>query len=441
MLFIGIERDILSSFVDQVKIFVRGGRGGNGAASFRREKYVPKGGPDGGNGGDGGDVLLVATHHKNTLIHLSFRPHLRADSGSHGQGNRKNGGRGNSLEVEVPVGTVIKDEDGFQLGDLLHSGAKAVVARGGRGGRGNTSFASSRYRSPGFAEKGELGEERTLLLELKLLADIGLVGFPNAGKSTFLAHISAARPKIADYPFTTLIPQLGVVYLGEGRSFVVADLPGIIEGAHQGAGLGYRFLKHIERSRILLYLVDMAPGEESRDPGEDYIKLQKELASYHGDLAEKPAIVAANKIDLPDAAVNLQRFRERFPREKVFPISGVTGEGIKDLLEAMYRKLQEEAGLSYAEEEPVIDTEVFYLPPLMEAKLSVAVQDGVYIVQGTEAEKAALRADLQNEEGVRRFQSIIQDMGVEKALLRAGVKEGDTVRIGDLEFFYSAFLF
>jgi len=421
----------LTSFIDQVKIFVRGGRGGNGAASFRREKYVPRGGPDGGNGGDGGDVILVASPHKNTLIHLSYRPHLRAENGGHGQGNNKNGGKGRSLEVEVPVGTVIKDENGVQLGDLFRSGMKAVVARGGRGGRGNSSFATSRNRAPGFAERGEPGEERTLLLELKLLADVGLVGFPNAGKSTFLSRVSAAKPKIADYPFTTLTPQLGVVYLGEGRSFVMADLPGIIEGAHKGAGLGHRFLKHIERSRILLYILDMA-GTEKRNPLEDYLKLKNELANYHEDLAKKPVIIAANKMDLPGADQNLQRFRQQIFDGEIFPISAVTGDGIKNLLEALYRRLQEEQ----PDMEEDADAEIIYLPPLPEAVLSVRREGDVFLVQGDQVEKAVSRADLSSEEGQRRFQELIRRLGVEDELLKAGISEGDTVKIGDFEFLY-----
>lgn len=422
----------MSSFIDQVKIFVRGGRGGNGAASFRREKYVPRGGPDGGNGGDGGDVILVASLHKNTLIHLSYRPHLRAEGGGHGQGSNKNGGKGRSLEVEVPVGTVIKDENGIQLGDLFRSGIKAVVARGGRGGRGNTSFASSRYRAPSFAERGELGEERTLLLELKLLADVGLVGFPNAGKSTFLSRVSAAKPKIADYPFTTLAPQLGVVYLGEGRSFVMADLPGIIEGAHRGAGLGQRFLKHIERSRILLYILDMA-ATEKRDPLEDYLKLKNELAKYHEELAGKPVLIAANKMDLPGADQNLQRFRQHVVDGEIFSISGVTGDGIKTLLEALYRRLQEERPDM---DEEAADTEIFYLPPLPETILSVRREGDIFLVQGDQVEKAVSRADLSSEEGQRRFQELIRHLGVENELLKAGISEGDTVKIGDIEFLY-----
>ncbi|NLX90910.1 MAG: GTPase ObgE [Firmicutes bacterium] len=421
----------MTSFIDQVKIFVRGGRGGNGAASFRREKYVPRGGPDGGNGGDGGDVILVASPHKNTLIHLSYRPHLRAENGGHGQGNNKNGGKGRSLEVEVPVGTVIKDENGVQLGDLFRSGMKAVVARGGRGGRGNSSFATSRNRAPGFAERGEPGEERTLLLELKLLADVGLVGFPNAGKSTFLSRVSAAKPKIADYPFTTLTPQLGVVYLGEGRSFVMADLPGIIEGAHKGAGLGHRFLKHIERSRILLYILDMA-GTEKRNPLEDYLKLKNELANYHEDLAKKPVIIAANKMDLPGADQNLQRFRQQIFDGEIFPISAVTGDGIKNLLEALYRRLQEEQ----PDMEEDADAEIIYLPPLPEAVLSVRREGDVFLVQGDQVEKAVSRADLSSEEGQRRFQELIRRLGVEDELLKAGISEGDTVKIGDFEFLY-----
>ena len=397
---------------------------------------MPHGGPDGGNGGDGGDVVLVASSHKNTLIHLRFRPHLRAEGGEHGRGRNRNGSRGQSLEIEVPAGTVIKDENGAQLGDLLKPGTRAVVARGGRGGRGNSSFATSRQRAPGFAEKGEPGEERTLLLELKLLADIGLVGFPNAGKSTFLARVSAARPKIADYPFTTLVPQLGVVYLGEERSFVVADLPGIIEGAHQGAGLGHRFLKHIERSRVLLYILDMAAVEgEGRDPFHDYQLLKKELHNYQEELAMKPAIVAANKMDLPGADENLQGFYSRAAAGdlELFPISGVTGEGIDNLLEALYSKLQKEKGPELDEE---MDVDTFYLPPLPEVALSVQRDGEIFHVRGDQAIKAIARADLHNEEGLRRFQELIRRLGVENELLKAGIQEGDTVKIGEMEFLY-----
>ncbi len=421
-------------FVDRVKVFVKGGKGGDGIVSFRREKYVPRGGPDGGDGGDGGEVIFVASPEKNTLIDLSYRPHLHAASGFHGQGKNKQGKSGSSLYVQVPIGTVIKDEKGTLLADLHHRGIKVVAARGGRGGRGNTRFATSRRRAPGFAEKGEPGEERTLILELKLLADVGLVGFPNAGKSTLLSRISAARPKIADFPFTTLTPQLGVVYLGEERSFVVADLPGIIEGAHKGAGLGHQFLKHIERTGVLLYLIDMA-GTEGRDPYLDFCNLKKELKLYHEEMLNKPGILAANKMDLPQSEGNLKEFRARIKDIPLFPISAVTGEGIDALLEELYRRVQERNTL--LPEEDFEDHEIIYLPPVEVRPLIIQVEGNIYLVRGDEVEKAALRADFNSSEGLRRFQEMIRKLGVEQGLVKMGIQEGDIVRIGNMEFTYS----
>ncbi|MGI5876015.1 MAG: GTPase ObgE [Dethiobacteria bacterium] len=421
-------------FVDRVQIFARGGRGGNGVASFLREKYKPRGGPDGGDGGDGGNVILVATAQKNTLLHLSYRPHLRAGNGAHGQGDNRHGKEGESLMVEVPVGTIIKDEKGLQLVDLDREGLKVVVARGGKGGRGNARFTSSRRRAPDFAEKGQPGEERTLLLELKLLADVGLVGFPNAGKSTFLARISAARPKVADYPFTTLTPNLGVVNLGEERSFVVADLPGIIKGAHQGVGLGLQFLKHIERTKVLLFFIDMG-GTEGRDPGQDYLDLRHELEQYQKQLGDRPSLIAANKMDLTEAPKNLEKFKSRFPQEQIFPISAATGEGIPLLLYELFRLLQEK--VAPVEKEAVGDSELIYLPPLQERKLNIYKKGSVFVVSGDEVENAVHIADLDSKEGLRRFQNKIEQIGVEKRLLEMGIKEGDTVRILDIEFTYS----
>ncbi len=421
-------------FVDQVKIFVKGGRGGNGVVSFRREKFVPRGGPDGGDGGDGGDVILVATREKNTLIDLSYRPHLHAANGIHGQGKKKHGKNRPPLYVQIPAGTVVKDEDGSPLADLGHDGIKVVVARGGRGGRGNTRFATSRRRAPDFAEKGEPGEERTLLLELKLLADVGLVGFPNAGKSTLLARISAAKPKIANFPFTTLVPQLGVVYLSPGRSFVVADLPGIIAGAHQGAGLGYRFLRHIERTGVLLYLLDMA-ATEGRDPYEDFCNLQQELMLYRAAMHSKPAVIAANKMDLPEAAANLKNFQSRLKEGlPVFPISAVTGVGVKVLLEELYKHVQERVAL--LPEESYDQEEMIFLPPAPVRDLKVTVEGNIFLVTGDEVEKAVLRADLQSTEGLRRFQAAMKGLGVERELEKMKIQEGDVVRIGEMEFTY-----
>lgn len=432
-------------FVDQVKVYVKGGKGGDGVVSTRREKYVPLGGPDGGNGGDGGDVILVATDQKSTLIEISYRPHLHAARGTHGSGNKKHGKNAPPLEIQVPAGTVIKDEQGHVLVDLSRAGLKAMVARGGRGGRGNAHFATSRRRVPDFAEKGEPGEERTLVLELKLLADAGLVGFPNAGKSTLLSRASAARPKIASFPFTTLAPQLGVVSLGEDRSFVLADLPGIIENAHRGAGLGHQFLRHIERTRVLIFLLDMA-ATEGRDPYVDYRTLCRELAEYRPDLLARPGLIGANKMDLPQGQQHLEAFLTRLRAEEgeaarpVFPLSSATGAGVDRLLLEVYRRLEalrgetEKAGINAGDEEALI-----YLPPAASPRpLTVEKKDDIFVVSGDEVEKLVLRTNFDSPGGRARFQELMRRLGVEDALVHKGIREGNTVRIGELEFAYYA---
>lgn len=425
----------MALFVDRVKIFPRGGRGGNGVTSFRREKYEPRGGPDGGDGGDGGDVYLVATVDKNSLVDLKYRPHLFAENGTHGQGKKQHGRSGKDLYIEVPVGTVIKDECGGILADLDTPGIKALVARGGRGGRGNARFASSQRRAPRFAERGEKGEERTLILELKVLADVGLVGLPNAGKSTLLSSISAARPKVAEYPFTTIAPHLGVVCLGDDRSFVAADIPGLIEGASEGAGLGIAFLRHVERTKVFVYVIDMA-GTEGRDPYEDYVGLKREIGRYLQEMLSRPYLIAANKMDLPEASLNLEKFRSNLAdadKEKIIPISAATSENTAQLTYEIFDILAKEVALR---PEPRYDNEgqIIYLPEMPREDLSVQKEGGVYVVRGSEVEKIAERADFSTPEGIRRFQEQIKKQGVEDELLRMGIEEGDTVRIGNLEF-------
>ncbi|MBX6423756.1 GTPase ObgE [Thermosulfurimonas sp. F29] len=326
----------MARFVDRVKIHVKAGDGGHGCVSFRREKYVPRGGPDGGDGGDGGDVILVADSQLHTLYDFYHRVHFRAENGRPGMGKKMTGRDGEDLILRVPVGTVVRDaETGEILGDLVQPGQRLVVARGGKGGRGNARFATPTNQAPRYAEPGKPGEERWLVLELKLIADVGLVGLPNAGKSTLLSRISAARPKIADYPFTTLQPNLGVVSLSDERTFVVADLPGLIEGAHQGVGLGLEFLRHVERTRVLLQLVDAA----SPDPLHDFEVVEREMAHYQPELLRKPRAVALNKIDLiPERAV-LNPVREKIEARghPVYLISAATGEGIRELLEGLWR--------------------------------------------------------------------------------------------------------
>jgi len=333
-------------FIDRAKIHVRGGDGGNGVTAFRREKFVPRGGPSGGDGGRGGDVTLVADGSLNTLLHLRYNPQHVADRGSHGEGSNRSGREGADLIVRVPVGTQIFDATtGELLHDLNHDGDRWLAARGGRGGFGNAHFTSSTNRAPRYHQSGSRGEERELQLELKLLADVGLVGFPNAGKSTFISTVSAARPKIADYPFTTLEPHLGVVDLGDFRTFVIADIPGLIEGAHTGAGLGDRFLRHIERTKLLLHLVDVS-SVSGREAVSDYETVNRELASYNQELANRPQIVVATKIDAldePERLESLER-KARDDQKPFFAISSATGEGVRELVNAMAAKLEELSG-------------------------------------------------------------------------------------------------
>ena len=334
-------------FVDEVDIRVKAGDGGRGCVSFRREKYVPRGGPDGGDGGRGGSVYLVASPHLNTLVNFRFHPEFRAKRGAHGQGSNRTGHDAPDMNLEVPVGTVVRVEAGpgqfEEVADLVEPGQRAIVAQGGRGGRGNAHFATSTNRAPRRADPGEPGEDRRLRLQLKLLADVGLVGFPNAGKSTLISRVSSARPKIADYPFTTLTPHLGVVTLDQERSFVVADVPGLIEGAHRGHGLGDQFLKHIERTKVLVHVVDVSSGS-GRDPGEDLDTIRRELRLFQPDLLQRRQIVAANKIDVLDDPARLARLAARAEALSIplVPISAVSGEGVAALLEEIWRRLLEE---------------------------------------------------------------------------------------------------
>lgn len=330
-------------FIDRAKIHVQGGNGGNGVTAFRREKFVPKGGPSGGDGGRGGDVILVADGSLNTLLHLRYNPRHIAERGLHGEGSNRSGHAGADLIVRVPIGTQIFDsETGELLADLAQDGARWLAARGGRGGFGNAHFATSTNRAPRYHQDGGKGEERVVQLELKLLADVGLVGFPNAGKSTFISTVSAARPKIADYPFTTLEPHLGVVDLGDFRTFVIADIPGLIEGAHAGAGLGDRFLRHIERTKLLLHLVDIS-SVSGRDTVTDYLTVNRELASYNPALALRPQFVVATKIDALDEPQRLESLKRQAEADgkRFFAISSATGAGVHELVNAIAAKLDE----------------------------------------------------------------------------------------------------
>jgi GTP-binding protein len=421
-------------FVDRTKIYIKGGDGGNGAVSFRREKYVPFGGPDGGDGGRGGDVVFVVDPNLRTLLDFRYQQHLRAERGGHGEGGNRHGRGSEDLVVKVPPGTQVReDETGHLLADLTAEGQSFIVAKGGRGGRGNSRFTGSANKAPKFAEKGEPGAERWVWLELKLIADAGLIGFPNAGKSTLLSSVSAARPKVADYPFTTLSPNLGVVEVDGIEPFVIADLPGLIGGAHQGVGLGHEFLRHVERTRLLIHVVDAA-GVEGRSPLEDYRQINEEISLYDPRLAELPQIVAANKIDLPAAEEGLAALRAEVGEEKVFPVSAVTGMGVRTLL---YRAA---AILAELPASPFADEETALLSPLIEGEgepITIEREEGVFMLKGRYLERLVAMTDFDNEDATKRFQRIFKHAGHEKALLAAGAKNGDTVRIRDVEFTFS----
>ncbi|WP_148866393.1 GTPase ObgE [Thermosediminibacter litoriperuensis] len=420
-------------FVDRAKIYVKAGDGGNGVVAFRREKYVPRGGPSGGDGGKGGDVVLMVDPNLSTLQDFKYRVHYKAQRGQNGQGSNKIGKSGEDLVIKVPPGTVVKDAGtGEILADLVEPGQTFIAARGGRGGRGNARFASAVNQAPDFAEKGEPGEERWILLELKLLADVGLIGFPNVGKSTLLSRMTAARPKIADYPFTTITPNLGVVDTGPtGRSFVVADIPGLIEGAHEGLGLGHEFLRHVERTKVLVHIIDAAGLEN--DPVEGFYTINKELEAFSGKLAQKPQIVAANKMDLPQARENLDRIKSHLESQgyEVVPISGATGEGVKDLI---YRIIQYLDRIGDALPETV---GVKKYTVKDEDEIRVERVGEVFQVKGKVVERLVAMTDLDNESAVNRLQRAFKRLGVDELLKEKGIKEGDTVRIGDAEFYYT----
>ncbi len=416
---------------DYVKIYVKAGDGGNGSASFRREKYIPNGGPNGGDGGRGGNVMLVVDPNLNTLIDFHYQKHYRAERGEHGHGKNQHGKNGEDLLLRVPPGTVIREVGAGILADLTRPGQQVAAAKGGRGGRGNTHFSTPEDQAPHFAENGDPGEERTLELELKLLADVGLVGWPNAGKSSLLRRISAAEPKVAAYPFTTLEPNLGLVRIGEGRSFVVADLPGLIEGAHTGTGLGHRFLRHAERTRVLVHMVDAA-GTEGRDPREDIRVINQELQLYNPELAGRPQVIAANKIDLPAARENLPLLRQEWPEVPVYPVSAATGEGIDQLLLDVCRLLDEHPPVILkTPDDP--DLLVIKAAP-EEAGFTIVEENDAWRVSGKGMERLVSRFDPNNPAALRYIQHTMRRIGLDGALQASGIKQGDIVKIKEFEF-------
>ena len=418
-------------FIDEAAITVAAGNGGDGLVAWRREKYIPKGGPAGGDGGHGGTVYLEATPELSTLVEFRFKRQFAADAGKPGGTSNKSGRSGEDLVIPVPVGTLVyralEGEPEAFLTDLKTPGERVAVAKGGRGGLGNQHFATSTRQAPRFAEKGEPGERCSLRLELRLLADCGIVGLPNAGKSTLLSVVSAARPKIADYPFTTLEPQLGVVRVSDEESFVMVDVPGLIEGAHEGAGLGDQFLRHIERTRVLVHLLD---GAKTIDEIlADKSVIEHELEAWKTELAHKPTLLVVSKLDLPDAQERLEELRARFP--DIRGISAATGENVRDLVYAAWREIQA------APLPEIVKPEPAHIVLKPNEPFAIEKQRDAFVISGERVERLAAMTDFDSDEGLARFEQILAKMGVDKKLREMGAAEGDTVRIGRFEFTYS----
>lgn len=427
-------------FYDRAKIYIKAGDGGNGVVSFRREKYVPFGGPDGGDGGRGGSVYLRVDPQLNTLIAFKYQQHFKADSGTHGQGSKKAGSKGADLYIDVPPGTlVIDDESDEPIADLLEPGETFLVAKGGQGGLGNQHFATSTRQAPRLAEKGEPGPELWIRLELKVIADVGLIGFPNAGKSTLLSVSSAAKPKIADYPFTTLEPNLGVVQVERlsGTGFVMADIPGLIEGAAEGVGLGHEFLRHVERTRLLVHVIDGSGGLEGRDPLEDFHTINEELQAYSSKLAGKPQLVAINKMDLAETRANLPGLTESIEAEgfEVFPISAVTGEGVTALLRRVDALLAE---IPVAEPEITVPRHrVYTLDDRQEdAWEAERLSAHHFEVRGKKIERVTKMTDFGSEEAGDRYQRVLEASGISRKLEELGVQPGDIVHVAGEELIW-----
>jgi GTP-binding protein len=424
-------------FVDKVKIFVKAGDGGNGMVAFRREKYVPDGGPAGGDGGKGANVIFEVDEGLRTLMDFRYKKHFKAPAGENGRTKRQHGEGAEDMIVRVPPGTTVVDEDtGEVIADLVRQGQQGLIAKAGRGGRGNCRFATPKNPAPHLAENGEPGQERHIVLELKVLADVGLVGFPSVGKSTLLSVVSAAKPKIAEYHFTTLTPNLGVVDVGDMRSFVMADLPGLIEGAHEGVGLGHQFLRHIERTRVIVHVVDMS-GSEGRDPYEDFLQINNELKLYNYRLEERPQIVVANKMDLPQSQDNLEQFRKKIEEKelKVFPISAVTKKGTQELIYAIADLLDTIPETTFEQDvEEKTEEHVTYRFKEEEKGFSVYKDNEVFIIEGERIEKLFKMTKFDYEESAIKFGRTLRKMGIDEALREKGAEDGDIVRILDFEF-------
>ncbi|KEQ22566.1 GTPase ObgE [Paenibacillus tyrfis] len=426
-------------FVDKAKIYVKGGDGGDGLVAFRREKYVPEGGPAGGDGGDGGDVIFRVDEGLRTLVDFRYQKHFKAQRGEKGRNKSQHGANADDMIVRVPPGTVVINDDTQEIiADLTRHGQQVIVAKGGRGGRGNTRFATPNNPAPEIAENGEEGVERWVVLELKVMADVGLVGFPSVGKSTLLSVVSGAKPKIGAYHFTTLTPNLGVVDVGDGRSFVMADLPGLIEGAHEGVGLGHEFLRHVERTRIIVHVVDMA-ATEGRDPFEDWVKINDELKLYNAKLEERPQIVAANKMDMPDAEEQLAEFKRRLAEIgkelDIYPISALSRTGVQELLYKVADKLETIPDMPMVEElVELSERKVYRLETEEDEDFTIRRENDVFVVDSPSIEKLIKRTNFSTHESVMRFARILRKKGVDQALRERGAKDGQTIRIGDFEF-------
>lgn len=423
-------------FVDQVQVEVQAGKGGDGMVAFRREKFVPFGGPAGGDGGRGGSIILYVDEGLRTLMDFRYQRHFKAPAGGNGQGKSMYGRAAEDRRIAVPAGTTVTDADtGEVLGDLTAPGQELVVAKGGRGGRGNIHFVSPKNTAPEIAENGEPGQHRFIKLELKVLADVGLVGFPSVGKSTLLSVVTQAKPKIAAYQFTTLVPNLGMVQLDDGTDFVMADLPGLIEGASQGVGLGIQFLRHVERTRVLLHLVEMDP-ENGREPLEDYDQIRKELGAYDENILKRPELIVATKMDLPGAAERFANFKAALVDRgidpaNIFEISSLTHRGVMPLMHKTATVLKT-APQFEPKQEPVQSTEYKYTP---EPALKVTRDsDGTFVLTGEKVERAFKMANLDHEDGVMRFARQLRSMGVDDALREAGAQSGDLVAIDDFTF-------
>lgn len=429
-------------FLDTAKVSVKAGRGGDGMVAFRREKYVANGGPWGGDGGRGGDVIFVVNEGLRTLMDFRYNRHFKAKAGEKGMTKGMHGRSAENLYVSVPQGTTVRDaQTGKVIADLVKNGQEFIVAHGGRGGHGNIRFATPRNPAPEISENGEPGEERELALELKILADVGLVGFPSVGKSTLLSVITAAKPKIGAYHFTTIVPNLGMVRTKSGDSFAVADLPGLIEGASQGVGLGTQFLRHIERTRVILHVIDMS-ASEGRDPYEDYLAINKELETYNLRLLERPQIIVANKMDMPQAAENLEQFKEKLDanygefddKPQIFPISGIAHQGLDALLDATAQLLdQTDDFLLYDESD--MQEEAYYGFEEEEKAFDISrADDAAWVLSGEKLEKLFVMTNMERDEAIMKFSRQLRGMGVDQALRERGAKDGDIVRIGNFEF-------